>query len=165
MLVRRLLDRLQRRDVVRHDDARDRSLVERDPHRAVDQMADLRRLHRHVHVLVCDVLEERLQVDLLLVVAAERRARLLADDRDDRLMVELRVVEAVQKMDRARARGRHADAHLARPLGVTARHERGHLLVPDLDELGLAFRAVERAEERVDAVARVAVDAVDAPLR
>jgi predicted nuclease with RNAse H fold len=33
-----------------------------------------------------------------------------------------------------------------------------------LDELGVAVRAVEGAEERVDAVARIAVDAVDAPV-
>src|SRR5207248_9113187 len=43
-------------------------------------------------------------------------------------------------------------------------HERGHLLVAGLDEVGIAVRAVERAEERVDAVARVPVDAVDVPL-
>ena len=69
---------------------------------------------RHLAVLVRDVLEQRLQVDLLLVVAAERHARLLADDREHRLVVELRVVEAVQEVDRAGARGREADADLAR---------------------------------------------------
>src|SRR5439155_25783862 len=35
---------------------------------------------------------------------------------------------------------------------------------PDLDELELVLRAVECAEEAVDAVTRVAVDAVDTPL-
>ena len=54
------------------------------------------------------------QVDLLLVVAAEASAGLLADDRDDRLVVELGVVEAVEQVDRAGAGGRHADAELAR---------------------------------------------------
>src|SRR5439155_5034541 len=49
-------------------------------------------------------------------------------------------------------------------LGVAARHEGGHLLVPDLDQLRIALGTVERAEERVDPVARVAVDAVDVPL-
>ena len=61
------------------------------------------------------------QVDLLLVVAADRGARLLADDRDDRLLVELRVVEAVQEVDRARAGGREADADLAGELRVARR--------------------------------------------
>ena len=59
-----------------------------------------------------------MQVDLLLVVAAERRARLLADDRDHRLVVELRVVEAVQEVDRAGPAGREADADLAGELRV-----------------------------------------------
>jgi hypothetical protein len=59
------------------------------------------RVGRHVHVLVRDVLEERRQVDFLLVIAAERGHRLLADDCDDRLVVELRVVEPVQQVDRA----------------------------------------------------------------
>ena len=79
-------------------------------------------------------------------------------------MVELGVVEAVQEVDRPRAGGCHADADLVRELRVAARHERGHLLVARLDELGVGLRPVERAEEPVDPVARVAVDAVDAPL-
>ena len=43
-------------------------------------------------------------------------------------------------------------------------HERGHLLVARLDELGIAVGPVERPEEPVDAVPRVAEDAVDPPL-
>ncbi len=118
----------------------------------------------HIWTYSDDVLEERDQVDLLLVLAAERHPLLLADDRDHGRVVELRVVEAVQEMDRARARGRQADADLAGVLRVPAGHERGHLLVARLDELRVAVGAVERAQERVDPVARVAVDAVDAPL-
>ena len=94
-----------------------------------------------------DVLEERQQVDLLLVVAAERGARLLADDGDHRLVVELRVVEAVQQVDGAGAGGGDAHADLAGELGVAAGHEGGHLLVARLDELGVAVGAVERAED------------------
>ena len=100
VLVRRCLDRVLGGKVVRHDDAGDRALVERDAHRAVDEVPNLRRVRRHVHELVRDVLEERRQVHLLLVVAAERGHRLLTDDRDDRLMIELRVVEPVQEVDR-----------------------------------------------------------------
>jgi hypothetical protein len=39
-------------------------------------------------------------------VRAEGDRLLLADDRDDRLVVELAVVEAVEQMDRARPRRR-----------------------------------------------------------
>ena len=132
--------------------------------RAVDEMADLRRLGRHLHVLRGDVLEQRDEVDLLLVVAAQAHSGLLADDRQHRLVVELRVVEAVQQVDRARAGGGYADADFAGELRVAAGHEGSHLLVADLDELWVAARAVEGAEEGVDAVAGVAVDPVDAPL-
>src|SRR6185312_13872830 len=97
--------------------------------------------------------------------AADRRACRLADDRDDRLMVELRVVEPVQKMDRAGARGREAHADLAGEFRVAARHERGHFLVAHLYELELAAGAVERTENAVDAVARKSVDPPDAPFR
>src|SRR5204863_3140603 len=78
--------------------------------------------------------------------------------------VELGVVEAVQEVDRARAGGGYADADLTREFRVAAGHEGSHLLVSDLDELGVAACAVEGAEEGVDAVAGVAVDPVDAPL-
>jgi hypothetical protein len=163
VLVRRHLDRLHRRQVVRHDHTRDRPLRQRDPHRAIDQVPDLRRLHRHLHVLVRDVLEQRHEVDFLLVVAAERGPRLLSDDGDDRRVVELRVVQAVQQVDRAGSGRGQAHADLAGELRVAARHERRHLLVPDLDQLRVAVGAIEGAEEGVDAVARIAVDAVDTP--
>ena len=58
----------------------------------------------HLDVLVGDVLEQGREVDLLLVVAAEAGARLLADDRDHRLVVELGVIEAVEKVDGSGAR-------------------------------------------------------------
>src|SRR5207253_9760544 len=70
----------------------------------------------------------------------------------------------VQEVDRAGAGGREADADVAGPLRVAARHEGCHLLVPHLDEVGVALRAVERADDGVDPVARVTVDPVDAPL-
>ena len=85
-------------------------------------------------------LNSETQVDLLLVAAAERAARLLADDRDHRLMIELGVVEAVQQVDRARAGRRQADADLARELRMAAGHERRHLLVAHLDELRVVRR-------------------------
>ena len=53
---------------------------------AVDDVPDRRRMRRFAHVLARDVLEERVQVDLLLVVAAHRAARGLTDDGDDVLV-------------------------------------------------------------------------------
>src|SRR5207245_4173353 len=79
-------------------------------------------------------------------------------------VVHLRVVEAVQQMDRARTRGGEADADLAGELGLRARHEGRELLVARLDEFHLVV-APERAHDAVDAIAGVAVDTLNAPLR
>ena len=106
VLARRRRDRFHRCQIVRNDDAGDGPLIERNPDRSVDQMADLRRFRCHVHVFVCHILEQRRQVDLLLVVTAEGGARLLPDNREHRLMVELRVVKAIQEVNGARAGGR-----------------------------------------------------------
>jgi hypothetical protein len=54
--------------------------------------------------------------------------------RDDGLVIHLRVVEAVEQVDRAGTRRRQADADLAGELRVRAGHEGRHLLVADLDE-------------------------------
>jgi len=50
-----------------------------------------------------DILEQRVEVDLLLIAAADRRSAGLADDGHDRLVIHLRVVEAVEQVDGARA--------------------------------------------------------------
>ena len=131
--------------------------------RPVDQMAHLDGCCAHLHVVGRHVLEEAQEVDLLLIVAAEPRPSLLADDRDHRRVVEPRVVEAVQKVDRAGSRGRHAHARPARELGMGAGHEGGDFLVRDLDEVEAVLGTAQGAEDAVDAVARIAVDALDAP--
>jgi hypothetical protein len=152
-------------DIVRHDDAGDGALGHGDAHRAIDQMAHLLGCGAHVDVLAGHVLEQRDEIDLLLVMAAERGALLLADDRDDRSVIELGVVKAVQEMDRARPGGRHADPRPAGELGMRAGHERRDLLVRHLDELEAVLGAAQGAEDAVDPIARIAVDPPDAPLR
>ena len=87
----------------------------------------------------------------------------LADDRHDRLVVELGVIEPVEQVDGARARGGHADADLPGELGVPARHECGHLLVARLYEPQPVLVPSESAEDPVDAVAWEPVDAADPP--
>jgi hypothetical protein len=163
VLARRAGDRALLLDVVGEDHAGHGAARARDAERAIDQRARLRRVHARLAELARDVAEQPLQIDLLLVVGAERHALLLADDRDHGLVVLGGVVEAVEQVDRARPRGRHADADLAGELRVRARHERGELLVADLDEAELVRCAVERTEEAVDAVAGIPVDRAHAP--
>jgi hypothetical protein len=163
MLADRRGHRVHLLHVVRHDYAGHGAFGHGDAHRAIDQMTHLRGRRAHLDVVAGDVLEQAEQVDLLLVVAAERRPFLLADDRDHGRVIEPGVVQAVQEVDRARAGGRHAHARLAGELGVRARHEGGDLLVRHLDEREALLGARERAQDAVDAVAGIAVDPVDAP--
>lgn len=55
-------------------------------------------------------------------------------EREDRLVVELGVVEAVEQVNAARSGGREAHAQPARVLGVTTGGKGGRLLVADLNE-------------------------------
>src|SRR3712207_5654492 len=79
-------------------------------------------------------------------------------------MVELGVVQPVQQVNGPGAGGREAYDHLAGELGVGAGAEGGDLLVAGLNELDLVAVLVKAAQDAVDAVAGVAVYAVDAVL-
>ena len=116
------------------------AVTPRDANRAVEHGGKLGRGHHRLHELVRHVFEQRLQIDFLLKIATHGGRRSLAHDGHDWLMVELRIVESVQQMDRARSRSRHAHADLASEFGVPAGHERGHFFVSRLDEVELALR-------------------------
>ena len=85
-------------DVVRNDEAGHRALDCRNPNGPVHEVADLLGRHRGLDVLVRDVLEERVKIDFLLVTATDGRTRGLAHDGDYWLVIELRVVEAVEEV-------------------------------------------------------------------
>ena len=87
--------------IVRNDHAVDRPLGLRDPHRAIYAGTHLFGHHRRRHIFGY-VSEQVVQVNLLLIVRAKRRARLLTDDRDHWHVVHLRIVESSQQMDGAR---------------------------------------------------------------
>ncbi len=99
--------------IVGEDDRRDGALRLGDAECAIDQMARLCRGAADLHEIRRDVLEQRKKIDLLLEVAAEGGARLLTDQGHDGLAVELGIVEAIEQMDRAGARGGEADADLS----------------------------------------------------
>ena len=150
--------------VVRQDDAGDRTLVVRDAHGAVDQMADLLRHARHPDIFG-DILKQVLQIDFLLVAGAEAAPRLLANQRDDGHMIHLGIVKPVQKMDRAWPGSRVAQADLAGELGMRRRHEGRHLFVTDLNVLHLLLGFFQRDVESADAVSGISVNASSIPIR
>jgi len=135
MFARQFTHRRQILHVIGQDDAGHAAPLQRNAQRAVDQVPRLLGAGGLLHEVVRDILEQRNQVDFLLEVAAQRAARLLAHQRQHGLVVQLGVVQAVEQMDRARPRGRHADADLAGELRMRAGHEGGHLLVAGLHEL------------------------------
>jgi hypothetical protein len=78
-------------------------------------------------------------------------------------MIHLRVVEAIQQVNGAGSRGGQAYAEIASELGVGARHERGHLLMPHLHEIELVAGAGKRADEAIDPVSGETKDALYSP--
>ena len=157
------LDRLGLLHVVGKDHHGHAALGLGDAHRPVDQMPRLLGRRADLDELR-DVLHQRGEVDFLLVMAAQRGARLLAHDRHHRLAVELGVVQSVQQMDGARPGGRQAHADLAGEAGVAAGHEGCFLLVADLHEVERILHAAQRRQQAVDAIARIAEQAAHAPL-
>ena len=77
------------------------------------------------------------QIEFLLIMPAQRRACLLAGNRQHRHVIHPRVVQASEQMRCAGAGGSDADAKFTGELGIGRCHERGHFLVPRLDELDL----------------------------
>ena len=132
-------------------------------HGTVCQVAHLRGHGGLLHESAGYVLEHRDQVDLLLVMRAKRRARLLAHNGQHRHMIQLGIVKPGQQVRGAGAGGGKAYAQLAGELGVGRGHEGGHFLVPRLHELDVPLTPLQRAQKPVDAVARIAEDAGHAP--
>ena len=150
-------------DVVGDDDAGRRVGRQRGADGPVDEVGQLLGHGEGLDVLVAHVFEQGSQIDLLLVGPAHGRAVGLPDDGQHRHMVQLGVVEAVEKMDGAGPRRGHAHTEVAGELGIAHRLEGGHLLVAGLDELRRGVGLDPRPEYPVDAVPGVGEDLVDAP--
>ena len=150
--------------IVRQDQRGHATLGQRDTNGAVDEMPHLSRYARLHREGAGDVLEHGREIEFLLIMRAERGARLLADDREHRHVIHACVVKTGDQMRCAGPRRRNTDPQFASEFRVGARHERGHFLVTRLHEFNLAFCAIQRAEHAIDAVAGIAEHAAHAPL-
>jgi hypothetical protein len=110
-----------------------------------------------------DVGEDAVEIDVLLREGADQIVKVMPGDRENRLPVELRVIQPVQQMQPARSGGGKTDAELAGVLRIRAGHERGRLLVPDLNEPDRVLALPERFHDAVDSVARQPEHDLDAP--
>src|SRR5207248_5347267 len=160
-----LLDGIQVLHIFGKNDTGDRTLGFSDAHCTVNQVAYLYRIHSCVDILACDIFEQRLEVNLLLVVAANGRARRLANNRHNGLMIHFGIVQTIEQVNCARSRGRQADTDLSCKLGVSGCHERCHLFMAHLHKLEQVFIALQAAQDAVNAVARIAIDAFNTPRR
>jgi len=150
--------------VVRQDKRGYAPFGQRDAHGAIDHMPHLRRHARLLHVGARHILEHRREIDFLLIMRAERRARLLPDYREHRHVIHSRVIESRNQMRGTRAGCGNAHAQFAGKFGVRARHERRHFLMTCLHEFDFSFRTIEGTEYAIDAVTWITVHAPDAPL-
>src|SRR5581483_9917235 len=103
---------------------------------------DVLRPH-HAGVVDGDVHEKPVEIDVLLGVRVDQVVKMMSGDGQHRLAVELRVIEAVQEMNPARAGGGEANAETAGVLGITAGHEGGRLFMPDLDKTDALARLAQ----------------------
>ena len=118
------------------------------------------------HLLVedADILVQRDEIDLLLVVRPEQVVVGLAGYREHRRAIHLRVIQTVEQVNCPRSGRREAHAELAGVLRVAARHERRRFLVPDLDERDAVLVRAECFHESVDAVSGQTEDDAHAPV-
>jgi hypothetical protein len=79
-----------------------------------------------------DILEERQQIDLLLILHANEVVIGLAGERENGRVIHLRVVKAVQEMNRSGSGRRETDAEPAGVFRIAAGHEGRRLFVTDL---------------------------------
>ena len=163
MLVRRHRHRVHELHVVRHNDACDRAFGGGDADRAIDDVRGLRGRHDRLRV-GRHVLEKRVQIHFLQIIAAERGGRLLSNQRNNRHVIEFRVIKTRQQMNRTGARGCDAHADFTRELRMRAGHEGRHFLVAHAYVVERILRAVDGAHQSVDAIARIAEQAADVPL-
>ena len=163
--MRRHLDGRRLLDVAGKDDGGDAASRLRDSQRTIHQVAHLIRRHADLDEVPGHILEERRQIDLLLVVTADRATHRLTNDGEDRLVVQLGVIESVEQVNGPGSRGGEAHTHLAGDPGMAAGHEGGLLLMPDLNELEAVAGPAQRGNDPADPVAGIAEDAPDAPLR
>ena len=149
--------------VVGQDDAGDGAFRLRNSDRAVHHVTNLTGHSPDGDVIARDILEQRDQINFLLIAGAERGAGLLADNGDDGLVIHLRVIEAVEEVDRAWAGGRIAEPDLSGELRMRAGHEGRHFLVADLDVFHARQRLLQRHVQSADTVAGIAEYALEAP--
>ncbi len=79
-------------------------------------------------------------------------------------MIHFRVIKTVEQMNRAWSGSGEANTNFTGEFVMRARHERRHLFVAYLHVLDRVTRAIDCSNDSVNAIARITIDAANAPL-
>jgi hypothetical protein len=104
----------------------------------------IRRRPKNPSVVNGDVFKNPVQVHVLLSVRIDQIVKVMSRNGENRLAVELGIVEPVQQMNAARSRCRNTGAEAAGVLGVGASHECGGFFVAHLNETDLFLPLAQR---------------------
>jgi len=107
--------------------------------------------------------EQLVECDVLLGERAYEVAVLQTSDSQNRRMVHLRIIETIQQMNAARARGCDAHANAPGEFCIGTGHESRCLFVPDLNKPDAVLVRSQRFEYAVYAVARITINPTHAP--
>ena len=88
-----------------------------------------------------------------------------AGNRQNRLLVHLRVVQTVQQMNAAGAGGRQANTQASGELCVGTGHKGGGFFMPYVDETDPVLGLAERFHDAVDAIAGQPKDRIHTPCK
>src|SRR6476660_6371297 len=97
-------------------------------------------------------------------MGANQVMELEASNRQHRLMIELRVIEAVEEMNPTRTGSCEANSEPAGKLGVGTCHECGCLFVTYLDKTDLVLTLAQRFYYSVDSVSGQAKNDLNTPV-
>ena len=101
----------------------------------------------------------------MLVVATNGRARRLANNRHNGLVIHFGIVQTIEQVNCARSGSRQADTDLSCKLGVSGCHERCHLFMAHLHKLEQVFIALQATQDAIDTIAWISIDAFNTPRR
>jgi hypothetical protein len=101
-----------------------------------------------------DIHEQLVELHVLLREGMHQIVEGHAGDGQHGYLVELGVVQPVEQVDATWPGGRHADSQSTGKFGVAARHQRGGLLVANVDEADVVAAFAQRLDNSVNPVAR-----------
>src|SRR5690348_889741 len=85
--------------------------------------------------------------------------------RQDRLAIQLGVIQPIQKMDASRTGGGHANSKLSGIFRIRTSHEGGRLLMPNLNKPDLLFARAQGFHDSVNSITRQAKNHFNAPVQ